>query len=103
MTAVNEFLTPRSIAVNAISETHAKVVLEPLERGFGHTLGTALRREQAEAREQRRVRRGAHAAAQAAAQGAATTAPAGGLTFGAIAAPLAIGIGAYFLLNALFD
>ena len=43
MTAVNEFLTPRSIAVNAISETHAKV-LEPLERGFGHTLGTALRR-----------------------------------------------------------
>lgn len=39
----------------------------------------------------------------AAAQGAATTAPAGGLTFGAIAAPLAIGIGAYFLLNALFD
>ena len=44
MTAVNEFLTPRSIAVNAISETHAKVVLEPLERGFGHTLGTALRR-----------------------------------------------------------
>lgn len=44
MTAVNEFLTPRSIAVNAISETQAKVVLEPLERGFGHTLGTALRR-----------------------------------------------------------
>lgn len=44
MTAVNDFLTPRSIAVNAISETQAKVVLEPLERGFGHTLGTALRR-----------------------------------------------------------
>lgn len=44
MTAVNEFLTPRSIAVNAISPTHAKVVLEPLERGFGHTLGTSLRR-----------------------------------------------------------
>lgn len=44
MTAVNDFLTPRSIAVNAINQTHAKVVLEPLERGFGHTLGTALRR-----------------------------------------------------------
>ena len=44
MTAVNEFLTPRSIAVNAISETHAKVVLEPLERGFGTTLGSSLRR-----------------------------------------------------------
>ncbi|MEQ3723184.1 DNA-directed RNA polymerase subunit alpha [Alcanivorax sp.] len=44
MTAVNDFLTPRSIAVNAINLTRAKVVLEPLERGFGHTLGTALRR-----------------------------------------------------------
>ncbi len=44
MTAVNDFLTPRSIAVNAINQTRAKVVLEPLERGFGHTLGTALRR-----------------------------------------------------------
>lgn len=42
--AVNEFLTPRSIAVSAISPTHAKVTLEPLERGFGHTLGNALRR-----------------------------------------------------------
>jgi len=42
--AVNDFLTPRSIAVQAISSTHAKVTLEPLERGFGHTLGNALRR-----------------------------------------------------------
>lgn len=42
--AVNEFLTPRSIAVQAISGNHAKVTLEPLERGFGHTLGNALRR-----------------------------------------------------------
>lgn len=44
MTAVNDFLTPRAIAVNAISATQAKVALEPLERGFGHTLGSALRR-----------------------------------------------------------
>src|SRR5690554_2715959 len=44
MTAVNDFLTPRAIAVNALTPTHAKVVLEPLERGFGHTLGSALRR-----------------------------------------------------------
>ena len=44
MTRTNEFLTPRTIAVNAISTTHAKVILEPLERGFGHTLGNALRR-----------------------------------------------------------
>jgi len=41
---VNEFLTPRHIDVSEISPTHAKVVLEPLERGFGHTLGNALRR-----------------------------------------------------------
>ncbi len=27
-----------------MSSTHAKVTLEPLERGFGHTLGNALRR-----------------------------------------------------------
>lgn len=42
--AVNEFLTPRHIDVTEISATRAKVVLEPLERGFGHTLGNALRR-----------------------------------------------------------
>ena len=42
--AVNEFLTPRHIDVTEISSTRAKVVLEPLERGFGHTLGNALRR-----------------------------------------------------------
>lgn len=42
--AVTEFLTPRLIDVNEISATHAKVTLEPLERGFGHTLGNALRR-----------------------------------------------------------
>lgn len=43
-TSVNEFLTPRTIDVTEYSPTHAKVVLEPLERGFGHTLGNALRR-----------------------------------------------------------
>ena len=43
-TAVNEFLTPRHIDVTEMAPTHAKVVLEPLERGFGHTLGNALRR-----------------------------------------------------------
>ncbi len=42
--AVNEFLTPRHIDVTETSTTRAKVVLEPLERGFGHTLGNALRR-----------------------------------------------------------
>ena len=42
--AVNEFLTPRHIQVDEVTKTHAKVTLEPLERGFGHTLGNALRR-----------------------------------------------------------
>lgn len=41
---VNEFLKPRIVKVDELSETHAKVSLEPLERGFGHTLGNALRR-----------------------------------------------------------
>jgi DNA-directed RNA polymerase subunit alpha len=41
---LNEFLTPRHIDVQEYSPTHAKVTLEPLERGFGHTLGNALRR-----------------------------------------------------------
>src|SRR3984957_2614676 len=39
-----DFLTPREIDVETISSFHAKVTLEPLERGFGHTLGTTLRR-----------------------------------------------------------
>lgn len=42
--SVNEFLSPRHIDVQEISNTRAKVTLEPLERGFGHTLGNALRR-----------------------------------------------------------
>ena len=39
-----EFLTPRHIDIQEISTTRAKVTLEPLERGFGHTLGNTLRR-----------------------------------------------------------
>ncbi len=39
-----EFLKPRLVDVQVISATHAKVTIEPLERGFGHTLGNALRR-----------------------------------------------------------
>ena len=42
--SVTEMLTPRNIDVTSYDSTHAKVVLEPLERGFGHTLGNALRR-----------------------------------------------------------
>ncbi len=42
--SVSDFLKPRIVDVQQISDTHARVVLEPLERGFGHTLGNALRR-----------------------------------------------------------
>jgi len=42
--SVSDFLKPRIVDVQSISDTHARVVLEPLERGFGHTLGNALRR-----------------------------------------------------------
>lgn len=42
--SVTEFLRPRLVDIETISATRAKVTLEPLERGFGHTLGNALRR-----------------------------------------------------------
>ena len=38
------FLTPQVIQVEELDKYRSKVVLEPLERGFGHTLGNALRR-----------------------------------------------------------
>jgi DNA-directed RNA polymerase subunit alpha len=38
------FLKPRIIDVQPLSPAHAKVVMEPFERGYGHTLGNALRR-----------------------------------------------------------
>jgi len=41
---VLDFLKPRLVNVQSISSRHAKVTLEPLEQGFGHTLGNALRR-----------------------------------------------------------
>ncbi len=42
--SATEFLTPRHIDIQHLGETRAKVTLEPLERGFGHTLGNTLRR-----------------------------------------------------------
>jgi DNA-directed RNA polymerase subunit alpha len=42
--SLSDFLTPQVIQVDEIDRCHSKVVLEPLERGFGHTLGNALRR-----------------------------------------------------------
>ena len=42
--SLSDFLTPQVIQVDEFDACHSKVVLEPLERGFGHTLGNALRR-----------------------------------------------------------
>ncbi|VFP81223.1 DNA-directed RNA polymerase subunit alpha [Buchnera aphidicola (Cinara kochiana kochiana)] len=41
---VEDFLKPRLVNIEHISSTHAKITLEPLERGFGYTLGNSLRR-----------------------------------------------------------
>jgi DNA-directed RNA polymerase subunit alpha len=38
------FLKPRIIDVQNLSPFHAKLTMEPFERGYGHTLGNALRR-----------------------------------------------------------
>ena len=43
-TSVIDLLVPTDIQVDDDSPTLSKVTLEPLERGFGHTLGNALRR-----------------------------------------------------------
>ncbi|MDG1248840.1 MAG: DNA-directed RNA polymerase subunit alpha [SAR86 cluster bacterium] len=43
-TSVIDLLVPTEIQVDDTSSTLSKVTLEPLERGFGHTLGNALRR-----------------------------------------------------------
>jgi DNA-directed RNA polymerase subunit alpha len=40
----NNLLKPRIIDVQRSSPTQARVVMEPFERGYGHTLGNALRR-----------------------------------------------------------
>jgi len=41
---IKDFLTPTEILVEESGPTRSKIVLEPLEQGFGHTLGNALRR-----------------------------------------------------------
>lgn len=40
----NSLLKPRIIDVQNVSPVQARVTMEPFERGFGHTLGNALRR-----------------------------------------------------------
>jgi DNA-directed RNA polymerase subunit alpha len=39
-----ELLKPRLVDVQTADEEHSRIVIEPLERGFGYTLGNALRR-----------------------------------------------------------
>lgn len=43
-TKVNPLLKPRHVEVQSVSPMVSRIVLEPLDRGFGHTLGNALRR-----------------------------------------------------------
>src|ERR1700727_2719563 len=42
--SVGEFLKPRVVKGQPVAPRQARVVIEPFERGFGHTLGNALRR-----------------------------------------------------------
>jgi len=44
MSSNGELLKPRIVEVNSISPSQARITLEPFERGYGHTLGNALRR-----------------------------------------------------------
>ncbi len=44
LSSIPKLLKPESIEVVSDSPNHSKIVIEPLERGFGHSLGNALRR-----------------------------------------------------------
>ena len=41
---ISGLLKPRLVEVECKSPNHSRIVIEPLERGFGHSLGNALRR-----------------------------------------------------------
>ena len=42
--ALNELLKPKIVDVQAVNQRTSRITIEPLNRGFGHTLGNALRR-----------------------------------------------------------
>ena len=44
MDSATDFLRPRAVKVQPLGTNRARVTVEPFERGFGHTLGNALRR-----------------------------------------------------------
>ena len=41
---IEKMLKPKAVGIDELGPNRAKVILEPLERGFGHTIGNALRR-----------------------------------------------------------
>ena len=41
---INNFLKPNNVKFTEIDKNNAEIIIEPLEKGFGHTLGTTLRR-----------------------------------------------------------
>ncbi len=43
-TSFNEILKPRRVDVDPVNANSARITIEPLDRGYGHTLGNALRR-----------------------------------------------------------
>ena len=43
MQSIAELIRPRLINISPMENHTARIVIEPLERGFGHTLGNALR------------------------------------------------------------
>ncbi len=43
-TSFHDILKPRRVDVEPINANSAKIIIEPLDRGYGHTLGNALRR-----------------------------------------------------------
>jgi len=44
MGVIENMLKPSAVGVDELNPNRARITLEPLERGFGHTLGNALRR-----------------------------------------------------------
>ena len=44
MGVIDKMLKPAAVGVDEVNPNRARITLEPLERGFGHTLGNALRR-----------------------------------------------------------
>ena len=44
LSSIPNLLKPKLVEVVSESPNHSRIIIEPLERGFGHSLGNALRR-----------------------------------------------------------